>query len=368
MQLKSISSAVSVITSSSNQEQQVTAEILKLSCRSTVELDYAEDPHARHSMAQMFDGQFDEIAQSYKNCWSPEIDIQFAAAKLNLYGLTFIVDTDRIRDAQQLLINRQLVLRRGLDTAMSLISKMTLLSNTAVDQGYYPAGALSFYPKYYFFQLHTAATFLFRFLASYRGVSQLETTLAISGLTEAHKIFQSFPDHRDSMKAAHNIEMLVDILRSPQRSHPYPLDELVIQTRLGASMVFDASFRISHHRNKNPVTHASPPSISNWLSVDDDPRLRLPLTPEQRATSSSGPSSNPGADDGQPIQSQTVGPWWTEWDTYMNDFEVGLETWNTNVVGQTPMDQGIQGQMYDTANLSALPIMGHQYSPGGQPK
>ena len=60
---------------------------------------------------------------------------------------------------------------------------------------------------------------------------------------EAHKIFQSFPDRRDAMRACMNIEMLVSALKNPSACG-VPATELAIKNRLAASVVMMHAFEL----------------------------------------------------------------------------------------------------------------------------
>lgn len=351
---RSIERAVSSLSSILTEPQKAATEILKLACQSAWEVDFVEDSSSRFSLIQMFDVQLDSVHQRYHSQWTPALDIELSASKLFLYAQLFAC-TDASDSDQQQMTSRHVILLRMQETATRLIARMAQLSNTPVNEGYYPAGALSFYPKYFFVYLAMAAFCLFRCLASNQQITQHDTAIVVSGLTEAHKVFQSFPETRDAVKAAINIQILVELIRSGEGLHNVPLNKLVVTNRLGASVIFDALYRVSYHRHRNPLTGASP-SPSTWVMMGDDPRHRVPMTPEQRAATSSGTgSSHHGTDDGQDQTQTLVGPW-TGWDNYMNDFEVGIDQWGNDMLAQ--IDPSVQTQMYDVAAMSTLPIMG----------
>lgn len=336
------------------EEQKAVIEILRLSALCTSEVDSTEDPLTRYSLIQLFDVQINNIAKTYQDVWTPDLDVELQHSKLNLYALSLTLQSPDTTEQGQM--NRRITLLRIQEAASRLISQMTSLSNTVVQDGFYPAGALTFYPKYYLTSLFMAALSLFRFLASYREASQQDTTNVVNSLTEAHRIFQSFPQNRDAVKGAIHIQCLVGIIRYPNTTQPYPLEELVVKNRLGASVVMDACFRSTHYRNSTLANGASL-SVNDWLGMTEDTRQRVPLTPEQRASNSKATSSNRGTDDGyQQGQSHAMEPW-SDWDTYMNDFEIDLDQSSSKSFSQfDPMTQ--MQQMYETTGMTTLPLLG----------
>ena len=243
---------------------------------------------------------------------------------------TIPVQPDALNDSRRQ-INRQMVLHKSLTAASRLIAAAISISDQPVASGFYPNGTLTFAPKQVFTSLMNATAFLFRFLATFATPTPEQETLATGSIIEAHKIFQSFPDNRDMMRAAIHTEMFVSILRdkrSPGRA--LYLRELVLTNRLGASVMYDAIFRSSMQRNRDPATGASPP-IQEWKTMNAACAERLPKAvwdSEGRESDKTGFSSAegmPGLNASSTELAVQDPSWWTDWDTYMEYFEVGTD-------------------------------------------
>lgn len=288
-----------------------------------MQLESVDDTAAHFSLTQMFIGNLEKVKTTYLQHWTPDVEVNFQGAKLYLYAMTFTLSSpqDPI-EASQSRTYRQIILRQGLLGASSLISSMTKLSRSSTTQKDEVGmiSTIACYPKLYFTNLFFASVFLFRVLLSYHMPTSEDTSLAISCLADAHKIFQSVPNHRDHTRAAITIETMVTIIRDGSKADAFPTSEPIITNRLGASMMFDTTLRCAQQRNRHPVTGRTVP-VASWKSMDVGEQWRLPSVREERETVPKPRPVTTGREE-EPMH------WWATWDTYMSDFGVGCEDSN----------------------------------------
>lgn len=300
--------------------------ILDVLCFVQTNLDSIEDTSAHFSMTQTYEVQLDGIATQYQEHWSWNLEAQLLSAKIYLFSMTLTLDLPLDEDQlSQAYMYRQIILEKGLKMASSFVSTLTNLSNQSIPGHGYASGIMTFYPKHFFTSLMSAAAFLFRFLLSYQGATQTQQSRAINSIAEAHKIFQSFPEHRDAVRACINIEAFVNSVRTNSHANGIPKTELVFKNRLGASVTHDAIFRAAQQRNR----HAP---INQWRMLVEDHPDRLPLAPEQRVVSPKSQSwtgSQTGPNEMQP-QDQDTAAWMGLWDSYSNEFGLLNEPWVQN--------------------------------------
>lgn len=300
--------------------------MLEMRCIAEVQLETIEDSASHYSMTQACDAQIDTVKSTAGEAWTMDTELLYQSTKLYILGMTFTQDFPTALDQQaQAAFYRQIVLEKCLQAASSYISTMTELSNLTIAGRRHLVGALTFHPKcFYFTTLIMAACSIFRFLIAYQGLTSDRQQQAVQHLMGAHKIFQSFPDNRDAIRAAIHIELMVNIIRTRPASNSLPGYELAIKNRLGASVYYDAVFRSTQQRNRRNMDGTSPP-VSQWTYMTEDCSTRLPLAPEQKIPTPQSQvwSSSPGS--GTAMQPDITG--WEIWDSYSNDFGVINEPW-----------------------------------------
>lgn len=315
--------ATDVLTSA----DRATTRILDVLCCANTHLDMIEDNSSQFSMTQTFEMQLDAIVTEYRDVWTETLGIQLLAAKMYILAIPLTQDLPVNQDElSQSIIYRQLILEKGMKASSEFILAMVGLSDESIPGQRYASGILTFYPKHYFASLVFAAAFLFRYILSYQSATQAQQAQAIGYIAEAHKILQSFPDHRDAMRACINIETFVNAIRTntgPSNT------ELLVKNRLGASLLHDALFRAAQYRNRHPVDGSSPP-LDQWSSLDDNYQHRLPLAPEQKVVSPKGRLWSDSQVSAAELQPQNMAPWVGIWDNYFNDFGVLTEPWVQN--------------------------------------
>ncbi|KAL9070884.1 MAG: hypothetical protein Q9157_005660 [Trypethelium eluteriae] len=307
--------------------------VLKITSSVMDSLGNVED-HALHiSLTQMFDEQLDELKKVNAALWRSELEIGWCNAKLRLYALTFTISASANSSLNsQTQIHRQAILHKAFEIASNLTNELTRLGQQCTSD-LYPGGLLTFVPKSYFTALFNAATFLFRFIATshMRMRTSIQESYAMDSIIEAHKIFQSFPEQRELTRAAIHIEMFIDVLKDGGGTS---MDELVVNNKLGASVMFDAVFRACRQRNIDPRT-GKPLAVREWKTVTETFAQRLPDVPAQSMSDNHEKingftdyeANNPeiiepsSAGEGQNTQ------WWGNWDNYMDLFQVGVEQW-----------------------------------------
>lgn len=312
-------------------------------------LSSIEDHSLHFSITQIFDDRLDELKSTNPNLWRLELEIEWCNAKLYLYALTFTISVNASPShGTQVRIHRQTILHKALGAASSLITEMEKLGQLCVSD-LYPGGLLHFVPKPYFTSLFNATTFLFRFVATYAMCTPEERSRAMGLTIEAHKIFQSFPEQRELTRAAIHIEMFIDILRYGAIGN---MNELVVNNRLGASIMFDAVFRACRQRNIDPGT-GKVLALQEWKTVNETFAQRLPDAPAQKKRDDSEeigavPSYRSIGFESFP-QSSVSGEQdqkrWGEWDEYMDLFQVGIQQWDTVDTEQTTDDSDILGEL-----------------------
>lgn len=331
--LKSVEKAISTISNSVPGWWRVLMLILKISAISTSTLDSVTDPNLHFSITQMFDDQLDELKKKTDSLsWTPQIEMEFCHAKIYLYALTLTTPArpDRGDDSHRQM-QQETVLHRGLKAASDLISEAVKLNLLPALSQSYPGGMLTFAPKHYFTALFSSTTMLFRFLATRKSSIATQESLAMKSILEAHKIFQSFPDHRDFTRAAIHIETMVAVLLGRSEDRTTGSSELLVTNRLGASIVFDAVFRAGRHRNRNLATGESPP-VQEWRTMNETFAERMPLAPRQKIRENSI-ARDRNLDSAvmdlrsprQTAPTAQVPSWLGDWENHMDYFGVGAE-------------------------------------------
>jgi hypothetical protein len=312
-----------------------------------------EDNALHFSLTQMFDHQLNELKRANSDTWISKVEIEWCNAKLYLYALTFTIPTNTDPSHNiQIQIHRQAILHKALEAASNLITELKNLGQLCTSD-LYPGGLLNFVPKPYFTALFNAATFLFRFMATYISRTPSQESHAMGLIVEAHKIFQSFPEQRELTRAAIHIEMLTEILR---KGASVNLNELVVNNKLGASVMFDAVFQACRQRNIDPRTGQAL-TVQEWKTVNETFAQRLPEAPAQKMMDRNGDVSGVAeyGGGGLDLMSQSLTDisgvqnpqWWETWDSYIDVFQVGVEQGGTLGMGQSMNDYDNLGDLGD---------------------
>jgi hypothetical protein len=350
-QIQSVDKALRVISNSVPSWWGLLFSIVKITNSVMDTLGCVED-HALHfSLTQIFDDQLNELKRANSDIWISKLEVEWCNAKLYLYALTFTIPANANPSHNiQIQIHRQAILHKALEAASSLITELKQLGQLSTSD-LYPGGLLNFIPKPYFTALFNATTFLFRFMATYISRTPSQESHAMGLIVEAHKIFQSFPEQRELTRAAIHIEMLIQILRDGASVN---LNELVVNNKLGASVMFDAVFQACRQRNIDPRT-GKPLTVQEWKTVNETFAQRLPEAPAQKMMDHNANASETSrhGTDGFGLMPQSLAgtsgiqnpQWWETWDNYIDLFQVGDEQ-----LGTLDMEQSTDG--YD--NLGEL--------------
>ncbi len=255
------------------------------------------DIEAQRSLALVFGRELESIKSTYHDVWSLKLEVSLQAARLYLYALCFTTEhslASNINVTQlEPAIPTQLILHQALAAASRLISNTSeLLKSTShlpttiTHSPHATSGSshLIFYPKPYFTSLYFAAVFLLKFLVAEPYASQTDRELALSHVTTAHNIFSVYSCSRDHKRGAMQIEVLGRMARSGGLHAG-----LYIKSRLGASLMYDATLMANLSRHRNPETSELAPAHAVLKLSSVGP---LPPAPEQLAEHSMGLSSN----------------------------------------------------------------------------
>ena len=332
--MKTIDSAMERASSSLIDNDQALSAIFKIVATSTNSLDSINDRGVHFSLTEMFVTQLGEVKKSYSGYWNLKLEVELQSAKLYVYGLTFILQPGGDNAGlQQTESHRPIILHQAFMAACTLVEHIAALVKLSVPSGFYPNGHLTFLPKYYFTALFSASAFLFRFLASAINRSSDQEARAIASIIESHTIFQSFPAHRDMIRAAIHIETWMNMIRNIAHGSMAPLNGLVVTNKLGASVHHDAAFRSAKHRNRNPTTGESPP-VQEWKSLNETESQRLekaPVLTPQGGDDSIGARITDSPVSVHALQQPPMqdASWWANWQAHMDAFEVGIDQWGT---------------------------------------
>lgn len=353
-----------------SQRVAVQSEIRQITCLYQSQIDTDESITSYFTQLATFDSLLDQCKDRYFPYWTPNLEILLLGSKLYLYAFSFVFISEfsssspRIKLTTSTTAQHYLILQKGLHSALRLIDIINDISlSTRPDVAEYPVGLLTFHPKSYFTDLYFAVMFIFRVAVEDNQAVLLSQNRKdmVSALQAAHRIFRSFPLHRDHARAALNVEFVVQIIRErsqnrKQRNMPNSMiGSLVVTNRLGASLLYDGSFRIGEVRNRDtpPTTtttnnnrqtglsesqkESNTPSsvkISSWKTLSeqypeflpDAPRptqFQVPLWPTTDSTlhaqsdeallqGASEVFLNDGSNTGQD-------PMWIDWNRYIVD-------------------------------------------------
>lgn len=318
-QLKYVRKVIDQLKGFLSHENQASLVICEIMCNYNVSLEDVEDPGAHISLTNTFDGTLDTVKQTYLAQWTPKLDVQLQIAKLNLYATSALLplQNSSLADAQNL-INRQTLFLRGLESATTLINHMKDMGLLPNLKGQSPAGKIPFLPKHFFSSLFFSAVFLFRIFVFLQPLNHDHTARAIQGMLDAQSTFQLLPHHRDLARAARLIGKLIEKAQTAgvAGSH-WPLAELIITNRLGASILWDtfAQMRVTANLERS---NSEGEATQVMRLIGPDP---LPLAPEMKlrlqnagvTLTRTTPTKEQGLDS------------WTSWDVDLDNFEFDLD-------------------------------------------
>ena len=279
----------------------------------------------------MFIQQLDELKQVNLEPWTSELEVEWCNAKLYIYALTFTspANADPSQNTQRW-IHRQGILQKAFEASSSLITQFMKLGQSRTSS-LHPNSLLKFVPELYFTSMFNATTFLFRIMATFMTLTPAQANQAISLIIEAHKIFQSYPEHREFTRAAIHIETFIDILK---QGAPVGMSELVVKNKLGASVMFDAIFHACRQRNIDPRTF-KPFAVQEWRTVNETFAQRLPKAPAEKMENDFGAIDfeNSGLETGQQSMAlpEQNSQWWEEWDKYIDLSQIREEQSDVNL-------------------------------------
>jgi hypothetical protein len=288
-------------------------------------LENIEDHAVHFSVTEMFSEQLDRLKQGYLASWRSELEIEWCNAKLYLFALTFTTPANAdLNQDTQIQIHRQLILEKASKVASNLITQFVHLSQLGASESH-PGGLLTFLPELYLTSLFNATAFLFRYMANFMTRTPAQGIQAMGLIIEAHKIFQSYPAHREFTRAAIHIEALIEILK---QGPPVGMSELTVKNKFGASVMFDAIFHACRQRNIDPNT-GRPLAVQDWRTVSETFAQRLPEAAAIKMQGGvRGVDSRTSAlelDAQFTVSGEPNPQWWEEWDNYMDLFQVSEE-------------------------------------------
>lgn len=301
--------------------------ILKITTSVMDTLDGIED-HALHfSVTQISIEQLDELKQVNLSLWRAELEVEWCNAKLYLFASTFTTPAHANATYNiQMPIHRQAILEKAFEVSSNLVTQFMKLGRLGASERH-PGGLLKFVPELYFTSLFNATTFLFRFIATFMTVTTVQRRRAMGFIIEVHKIFQSYPGHREFTRAAIHIEALIDVLK---QGAPVSMSELVVKNKMGASVMFDAIFHACRQRNIDPRT-GRPLAVQDWRTVNETFAERLPKARAQKIGTDVWEPDFSTNMETNGLELDQSSQWWGEWDSYIDLFQIGGEEFDMDV-------------------------------------
>ena len=237
------------------------ADIQREVARSVPTLVDKIDLRTRHSLIKLFESDLDRVRTTFRDVWSAELEIDLLAAKLYLYGLAFVApdpsDEDNIEPEAPPFAARD-ILQRGLSAGVRLLYTARHLpvsvsspgGSTMQNPGDSGLGTesyisqIGFYPKHFWRLTGFAVYFLLWFLAVDLEASETDKELARNYVSATHRLFMSFTNSPDHIRAAHSFEILGRIPNNTSGKTPPPR----LTSRLGASFMYEAMYKAVFYR------------------------------------------------------------------------------------------------------------------------
>ena len=235
------------------------------------------------SLIKLFDQELGQVQRMFQDVWSEDLDIELQGARLNLYAFSLIPaeiprDT-RVYRSEPPSSSSKVFLQLGLATAVRMIqiscrlNKPKIVASSPSQKDYHDPKGLFFYPKQYWRILAYAAIFLLWFLAVDFQASDSDKELAQDHVKAMHKLFMSFVDSSEHIRAAKTIELVGRM--------PNGLGEMStprVFTRLGANFMHNALRNCMIYGNRPSLGSESPENASE-ASREEENR-ELPMTTE----------------------------------------------------------------------------------------
>ena len=265
------------------------ADIQREVARSVPTLVDKIDLRTRHSLIKLFESDLDRVRTTFRDVWSAELDIDLLAAKLYLYGLAFVSpdpgDEDNIEPEAPPFAARD-ILQRGLSAGVRLLytarhlpvsvsSPGGSITQNPGDSGLGIENYISqigFYPKHFWRLTGFAVYFLLWFLAVDLEASDTDKELARNYVSATHRLFMSFTNNPEHIRAAHSFEILG---RIPNKTGKTP--QLRVNSRLGASFMYDAMYNAVFYREGARATTLEDPRITELRRIAETLRERAEL-------------------------------------------------------------------------------------------
>jgi hypothetical protein len=279
-----------------------------------------------HSLIQIFDSALDAAKMQYADDWTAEAEINLQAAKLYLYGIYFVAKGQTNPTVSSIWsdVSSQLLLHGGLRTAARLIYIFSTLEEDSIQLS--PGSdmdrnaRLLSYPKHYFRTLMFAVVFLFKFLAVNKQASDSDKDLALNSISTTHRLFKGFVTSLEHLRVARSIEFMGRIPGTADTA-----SALHVDTRLGASILYDYVWRAAQLRNRPYISRdrerETSPTIEEDIRTVGSNKLSSGKTPKIPKDKNEEPQ-----DDGH-LQVEAWEFPWSEWDDRLfDDLMTGSET------------------------------------------
>ncbi|MCJ1293854.1 hypothetical protein MMC34_005410 [Xylographa carneopallida] len=218
-------------------------------------LDARLEVRTKNALIKLVEENLDRLPVNYEDVWSESLDIELLAAKLYLYGLSFVsISTNDIEQDQNETpgLLSQCFLYRGFAVAVRLLHTVGYLKlaedsrilehprspmmnplQESPKRAHY-IRQLRFFPKYFFRMVAFANFYLLWFLAVDLGASEADKELARNYVCGTRRSFMSFPDSPEHMRYDNTREVLG---RMSSITNGNPASR--VTSRLGASFMND---------------------------------------------------------------------------------------------------------------------------------
>jgi hypothetical protein len=213
-------------------------------------MDDVKEP-INYSLVQLVDGELDNLKTSFPTEWTPRVEYNALSAKLHLYAMAVL----RVHHNPS---TRDVILKLGFSSSLRIIylAELGLGFKSERHPSIQPSSLYRLLPTNYFRSVVFASVFLLRYFALNTRATTEEQELARNHLAIAHTILQS--GSIGNLPECQRAALLLEILG---RQQPGDIDnlKLKIDSRMGASLIFDAITTSHVIRGRDTIAPPIPP-------------------------------------------------------------------------------------------------------------
>ena len=194
----------------------------------------------RHSLIKVYESELDRVKTNYEYIWNDDLEIEWAGARLYLYGIAFVQPSSTLmtNNPETTLAARE-VLLRGLEAAIGCLVCVMQMQLPPTQPGENRSDVpdrvyqLGFYPKHFFRIGAFANYFLLWFLNVDSEAPPRDKEVARTFITLTYQLLTSFTHSHEHYRAGKAIELLANM--------PINMTGPAVNSRLGAGIMFSVA-------------------------------------------------------------------------------------------------------------------------------